>query len=314
MEVRRYTPGDLAGVHALFNELTVGRVPHCWPVDPGILGNALAEADIEREGARLTEQVVLVAARGNKVAGFVHLAAEAANKRGGEKGVIRFLAYRRGQRAVGDALLQAAEAWMRDRGLARSVMLAQPWKYSFFAFPHAWLSDHLDHVQALLRFRGFQKSDGEVFLDWVDMHPEPPVDSSGLDYELRIEDCPGGTAGLQLRALQDDQEIGECLLQGGSTYSAATEAGQYIFCKQLNVTQRYQGRGLGRFLLAHGLCLARDRGYRHGAISTAHDNDRAFLFYANHGFHVVDWTYEFTREFSGPVISGPVISGPAASG
>ena len=44
--------------------------------------------------------------------------------------------------------------------------------------------------------------------------------------------------------------------------------------------------------------LARERGYRHGAISTAFDNDRAFLFYTNHGFRVVDWTYEFARELS----------------
>ena len=44
--------------------------------------------------------------------------------------------------------------------------------------------------------------------------------------------------------------------------------------------------------------LAREHGYRHGAISTAFDNDRAFLFYTNYGFRVVDWTYEFARELS----------------
>jgi ribosomal protein S18 acetylase RimI-like enzyme len=44
--------------------------------------------------------------------------------------------------------------------------------------------------------------------------------------------------------------------------------------------------------------LAKERGYRHGAISTAHDNDRAFLFYSNHGFCVADWTYEFSKKLA----------------
>ncbi len=299
MQVRRYTPDDLTGVHTLYSELTVGRVPHCWPVDPVLLGRALEEADVVREQTRLSEQTVFVVALADQIAGFIHLGAQAANKWEREKGVIRFLAYRRGQRAVGDALLAAAEKWMRARELSRSVMLSQPWKYSFYGFPHAYLSDHLDHVQALLRFRGYSKSGGEVFLDWPDMQPVSPADTSGLDYDLCVEEHPRGLPGLLLRAMQGTEEIGECLLEGGSAFSPAPAAAAFAFCNQLNVADAVQGRGLGRFLLAHGMCLARERGYRHGAISTAHDNDRAFLFYANHGFRVVDWTYEFTRDLSG---------------
>ena len=92
-------------------------------------------------------------------------------------------------------------------------------------------------IQALLRVHGYEKSGGEVFLDWFDM----------------------------------------------------------AFCDLLDVTVDFQGKSLGLHLLLRGLLEARDRGCQHSAISTAYDNDRAFLFYSNHGYRVVDWTYEFTK-------------------
>ncbi len=297
--VRPYLPDDLSGILDLYNGLLVGRVPHCWPVTPSSLHRTLQAGEVECEGARLLEQAVLVAGSGRY--GFVHVGRQATNKRQeNEIGVIRFLAYRRGERAVGDALLAAAESWMRERDLRHSVVMPQPWRYPFYAFPHAYLSDHLDHVQALLRFRGYTKTGGEVFLDWLDMHPKLVGDSSGLDCELRVEDCPGAgpRPGLRLQAVQDGDGIGACVLVSGAESSAADEAHDFAFCDWLGVNEKHQGRGLGRFLLSYAMYLARERGYRHGAISTAFDNDRAFLFYTNHGFQVVDWTYEFARELS----------------
>ena len=296
--VRPYLPDDLSRILNLYNALVVGRVPHCWPVTPSSLDGTLREGEVKREGERLIEQAVLVAGSGGD--GFVHVGRQATGWQEDEIGVIRFLAYRRGERAVGDSLLAAAESWMRERKLRRSVVMPQPWRYPFYAFPHAYLSDHLDHVQALLRFCGYTKTGGEVFLDWLDMQPKLASDSSGLDYELCVEDRPGAGCrpGLRLRAVQDGEGIGQCLLISGAESSAADEAHDFAFCDWLGVNEKYQGRGLGRFLLVRALYLAHERGYRHGAISTAFDNDRAFLFYTNYGFRVVDWTYEFARELS----------------
>ena len=300
IETRPYTPDDLAGVHALYNGLTAGRVPHCWPVEAPLLGAALSEGAVKHDWAALEEQAVFVAIQGGQLAGFVHLGRQATNKWQQEHGIIRFLAYRRGERGVGDALLAAAESWMLERSLARAVVLPQPWGYAFYGFPHTYLSDHLDHVQALLRFRGFAKSGGEVFLDWLDMRPREIPDDSDIDYDLQVEERPGSgpLPGLTVRAQQGDETIGSCVLDSGAESSTAPQAQAYAFCNGLNVKEDFQGRGLGRFLLADALCRAQEIGYRHGAISTAHNNDRAFLFYANHGFSVVDWTYEFSKELA----------------
>ena len=297
--VRPYRPDDLEGVLDLCNDLLVGRVPHCWPVAASALGGILGEAEAEHDGVRLLEQAVLVAGRAD---GFVHVGRQAVHKwQDHEAGVIRFLAYRRGERATGDALLEAAESWMRERGLERSTVMPQVWRYPFYGFSHAYLSDRLDHVQALVRFRGYTRSGGEVFLDWPEMQPRPGIRPEGLDFALSLEERPGAgrLPGLRLRALQNGESIAGCVLVSGADCSpTADEAHDFAFCDWLGVNEKHQGGGLGRFLLAQALHLARERGYRHGAISTALSNDRAFLFYTNHGFHVVDWTYEFSRELS----------------
>jgi GNAT superfamily N-acetyltransferase len=260
---------------------------------------SLREGAIDHEWAALQAQTVLVALDKCAIAGFIHLGHQAADSGNDAYVVIRFFAYRRGQRHVGDALLVAAESWMQGRGLKQSKVMPQPWRYPFYGFPHSYMSDHLDHIQALLRYRGFNKSGGEVFLDWLDMQPVKVSDSSGFNYELQVEDSPGAgrLPGLKVRAMKGDAQIGQCLLDSGAESSTADEAHEFAFCNILGVEESYQGSGLGRFLLAHAMCLAKERGYRHGAISTAYDNDRTFLFYSNHGFRVADWTYEFTRNF-----------------
>lgn len=298
--VRPSRPQDLTGGRDLYHALVLARVPHCWPVAPSTFEETVRAGELDREGRRLVDQAVLVAGSGGD--GFVHVGRQAADEhQEHERGVIRFLAYRRGQRPVGEALLEAAESWMRERGLGRSTVMPQIWRYPFYGFSHAYLSDHLDHVQALVRFRGYERSGGEVFLDWPEMQPEPGVQPEGLDFDLGVEDVPGKgrRPGLRLRALQGDEIIGTCVLVSGADCSpTADEAHDFAFCDWLGVNEKHQGHGLGRFLLAQAMFLARERGYRHGAISTALSNDRAFLFYTNHGFRVVDWTYEFSRELS----------------
>ena len=59
--------------------------------------------------------------------------------------------------------------------------------------------------------------------------------------------------------------------------------------------QPYRHRGLGKPLLFRGRNEILSAGYRHTAISTALHNNRAFLFYSNHGYRLVDWTYQLSK-------------------
>ena len=85
---------------------------------------------------------------------------EKVHPRVGERsvGVIRFLAYPRGRRDVGQALLTQAEDWLRKRGRKAVIVFPQAYRYPFYAFPHAFISNNLEHVQALLLFNGYQAS------------------------------------------------------------------------------------------------------------------------------------------------------------
>jgi ribosomal protein S18 acetylase RimI-like enzyme len=55
---------------------------------------------------------------------------------------------------------------------------------------------------------------------------------------------------------------------------------------------------LGRHLLQRSLQEMHRIGYRNASISTDWENHRALLFYSNHGFNVVDWTYCYGRDLS----------------
>ena len=65
--------------------------------------------------------------------------------------------------------------------------------------------------------------------------------------------------------------------------------------------EELQGRHLGLHLLQRSLQELHALGYRDAIISTgllesgAMDSPRAYLFYANHGFRVYDWTYGFKK-------------------
>jgi GNAT superfamily N-acetyltransferase len=299
LSVRPLDADDLPAAHDLYTVLAVGRVPHCHPVQPALFAQVLSASPVRRDGdGRLDEAAVLVA-DDDGLTGFVHVAREAVLRDGdAPRGIVRFLAYPRGRRDAGEVLVDAAELWLRERGLGRCHVMAQAWRYPFYAYDHAYLSDHLDHVMALWLRRGYRRAEGEVFLDWPDMDPVVPAPPASLSFDLAVEevDGHGRLPGVRVKAMRTQQPLGVCYLRSAGDFSPVEAAQQTAFCDWLGVHDEFQGVGLGRYLLAAALHEARQRGYRHGAISTAFDNHRAFLFYANHGFRVVDWTYELVRE------------------
>jgi GNAT superfamily N-acetyltransferase len=282
-------------------------VPHCYPVtgDEFACGVSTTAAEAHSD-APLRAQAAFVATEGAAPVGFIDAAiGRPEGARDAEHGVVRFFWYPPGRRTVGQELLDTAENYLRSHGMAHVQAFPQEYRYRFYHLEAAHLSEHLGAVHALLAFNGYQRARGEVFLDWRDYEPvEPPA--PGVAAQTAIEWRPGqGTRpNLVVKASSGGAQIGICRCMSAGEFTRNADAQDWLFTEWLGVEDEVQGRGLGRFLLRRALLEAHQAGYRHAAISTAWDNFRAFLFYTNFGYRVVDWTYGFLKSLRREEASG----------
>jgi len=301
MEIVQYTPDLQASVTQFYNRLTAD-VPHCYPVNEEEFATAMrgvttGKAD-KKEGG-LDSETAFVAMVKGAVQAFIHVGiGQVGDNREEEIGVIRFMGYARGARRVGQAVLEKAEDYLKTYDVSKIFAFSQDCVYRFYHFEHAYLSDALDQVQALLGFNGYKRSEGEVFLDWEN-YTVTPVPSN-LPVTLSVDWQPGRGQfpNCTVRAFQDDKEVGECWSVSGGEFSSHPDAQNWLHTTWLGIEDEFQGQGLGRYLLQYELQEMYKVGYRHAAISTAWDNHRAFLFYSNCGYRTVDWTYEFVKNLS----------------
>jgi len=295
VEIVAFEPDMAEEVAARYHDAVAG-APFCAPIG----GHWFSDRDrLRRQPAR--EEELLVAREGREAVGFVHAAVAARAtadwhlKR--EPGVIRFLAYRPGERLVGQALLEAAERWLRDRGRRTLVAGHCAFMYPFYHLPFGHLSERIAHLPPLLGLAGYVLFESEVFLAWPDYEPPaiPP-----LTLEVRVvvkgsDDMEGLGPGVAVRAVQDTKRVGECNMVWLSWEGWRPELAGWCFCSSLHIEEPFQGQGLGKHLLARGLAEMRAAGARHAMISTDADNHRAYLFYANFGFRFLDRTLSFRR-------------------
>jgi GNAT superfamily N-acetyltransferase len=300
MELLAYEPSLAAELTAVYNR-AVERVPHCHPVGFEEFAQALAPTVPEGEAhPSLHSQAALVAREGDMIVGLVHTAVRTVQveEQEEERGSIRFLWYERGHRAAGQALLEATERACRGKGMRRIHAFRSDETYRFYHVRCAHLSDHLEHVQALLKMSGYQPIGGEVVLDWPNYTPNDPA-RPGVEAEISLawSEGRGRLPNLVVTARRDGEEIGVCHSCSCGEFSDAEAAQDWLFVTWLWVTDSLQGKGLGRSLLQRNLREMHRAGYRHASISTGWTNHRALLFYSNDGFHCVDWTYGYGREF-----------------
>jgi ribosomal protein S18 acetylase RimI-like enzyme len=257
-----------------------------------------AAAGNGQSSERLHSEAAFVASDGAAILGFVHAGIERPRKPGEtEQGIIRFLWYEQGHRMAGQALLATAEDYFRQRKMGRVQAFPEEHRYLFYHLKHAYLSDRVGHVHALMAFNGFERVRGEVYLDWPDYEAiEPTLCAVPADISLEWMPGRGRRPTLKVRARQGDKEIGTCVSESAGEWSHAEDAQDWFLTTGLGVSAEFQGKGLGRHLLGRALQEMRGIGYRHAAISTDWLNPRAFLFYSNYGYHVVDWTYAAGRQ------------------
>ncbi len=300
MEILQYTSDMQAPVTQFYNRLIVN-VPHCYPVAEEefaivLRGVTTGKADKDDFGRGLDSETAFVAIRGGVVLAFIHVGLT--QMRDEDVGIIRFLGYKRGARRAGQAVLEKAETYLKAFNVTR--IFAAERRYRFYHFEYAFLSDALDQVQGLLGVNGYHRSKGWVFLDWenYDITPIPAPIPVTLSVEWKDE--RGQRPDSVVKAYQGDEEIGLCTSVSGGEYSSHPDAQDWFHTVYLEIEGKFQGQGLGRYLLQYALQEMKKIGYRHAAISTGWDDYRALLFYSNCGYRVADWTYAYEKVLSEP--------------
>ena len=303
MEIIQYTPDMQAPVTQFYNRLTAD-VPHCYPVKEqefatAIRGVTTGKAD-KKEGG-LDSETAFVAMVNGAVQAYIHVGiGQVGDNREVDIGVIRFLGYERGARHVGQAVLEKAETYLKTYNISRIYAFSQDCRYRFYHFSHAYLSDALDQVQALLGFNGYRRCAGEVFLDWENYAVTPMPSSLPVTLSVDWEQGRGEHPNCTVKAHRDGEQVGICESVCGGEFSSHTDAQDWLHTVWLGIEGEFQGQGLGRYLLQYELQEMHKVGYRHAAISTNWENYRAFLFYSNYGYQVVDWTYGYEKVLSEP--------------
>jgi GNAT superfamily N-acetyltransferase len=297
MQLLPFAPSMGADLAHCYNDL-IADVPNCHPVPVEQFGSMEALASTRRPAR---EEEIMVAEAEGEIAGFVHVGIAPPPEESwhpqGEPGVIRFLSYRPGQRPVGQALLDWAEGWARQRGRSAVVAWDMGFVYGFYHFQYAHLSERIGHVRALHGMAGYAENDSELFFTWRDFTPPAPV-RPALDVEVTTDwkDGPYGPR-VDISARRDGARIGFCRMDRGQP-SPAPDALDWCFCDELDVEGPFQGQRLGHFLLSTGLNLMREAGCRHAAISTNGQNHRAALMYTNLGHRFADRTVSFRKELA----------------
>src|SRR5947209_16473103 len=205
MEILAYESSLASELAALYNR-AVEPVPHCYPVGDEEFAHALAPTVGQGEAhPRLHSEAAFVAREGSAIVGFVHTGVGPLEEGEAERGSIRFLWYERGHRAAGQALLEAAERNLRDQRMSQIEAVRNRDKYRFYHVSCGHLSDHLEHVRALLTLNGYRPIDGEVVLDRPNYGPVAPAHSE-VQAEIMLEwrDGPGRLPNLRVKALRGE--------------------------------------------------------------------------------------------------------------
>ena len=303
MEIVGYTPDMQTPVTQFYNRVTAN-VPHCYPVKEEEFAVALrgvATGKSNKDEGGIDSETAFVAMVNGAVEAFIHIGIGQVwnhEETKEDAGVIRFLGYERGARRAGQAVLEKAETYLKTYNIAKIFAFSQDYRYRFYHFDHAYLSDALDQVQGLLGFNGYRRCAGEVFLDWENYAVTPVPSSLPVELSVDWEEGCGEHPNCTVKAYQGDEQVGICESVCGGEFSSHPDAQDWLHTVWLGVEDEFQGQGLGRYLLQYALQEMKKIGYRHAAISTAWDNHRAFLFYSNCGYRTVDWTYEFVKDLS----------------
>jgi ribosomal protein S18 acetylase RimI-like enzyme len=248
--------------------------------------------------AQLTDERVITAVEGGNVVGFAQVGvASSQGDDDDDRGVIRFFIYPPGRRDVGGAVLRGVDAYLREQDLRRAEAFIHGYSYRPYHLGFGALSATLGHVHGLLGSHGYRVADTERFLLW-DGYDEtlPPRPTAGAEVTTKTSDGGGQLPDFALTATYAGESVGECLTHSVGRYSRASEAQRTLFTAWLGVSDGWQGKGWGRYLLMRSLSVGRQLGYQSAVISADARNYRALLLYTNAGYKVANCGYSFRKD------------------
>ncbi len=271
-------------------------VPHCCRITEDELAEALEGPERCKAAERLGNERVWLAGSVADPVGLLHLAEERPESGGPPRGAIRFFWFAPGSEDVGRELLALAEAGLRERGISHLIAWHYDHTYPFYHAEHAYLSQEMGQVHALLQEQGYQEFGSEVVLDWPRFDAAPPSPTL-LPVKLSYQWERGRAArrGLVLLAHAGKDEAGVCVCISLGEFSRAPAAQDWIYTRWLGVAEEWRRQGLGRYLMRQALHTLRGEGYRHAAICALGDNEPALRLYTSLGYQVVDWTRAYEK-------------------
>ena len=237
----------------------------------------------------LSDQRLLLCRNPTSADGFAHVSIE--NRDGQRCGVIRFLGFVPGQRRAGQRLLEEAEALLKAAHVEVIKAFAMDYGYPFLLNGTGTLSDRLHHVIALLGTNVYSVPCHpmyplcqEAFFDYPEIdlaHPHPPDD--GLVVRRSLEESLSGLPQAVFRLEFQGTEVGESETWSVGRWTKAYGADQ-TFLISIEIEEKWQGRGWGRFLLQEAMCQMVEFGYTRASLGTNAANYQAMSLYANLGF------------------------------
>ena len=319
MKINTLEIDQASGLADFYNE-QFADMPYCYPVTANEFVTGIRwHEERDEPYADLSEESILVAEDDDgAVAGFAHVAV---CRRGEEDdriglhpieelledriGLIRFFHYRAGERPAGQALLEAAEANLRGFGISQ-IRAFSYFGYRFYRFCHAFQSDRMGHVGALLSMNDYRITRGIILLELPDFTvPDPVLPDAGVTSRFDVKPRRGRLPNMEFQLLRGDQCIGQGFAQSVGDFCRSPQAQETFYIPWFfiegspvggRVSEGEQGKGFGRYMMEVLLREMRQLGYRHATTQANTGSPRPILLYTNMGFRVVDTNYQYFKD------------------
>jgi GNAT superfamily N-acetyltransferase len=248
---------------------------------------------ITRPTKHLGNELLFVAVNAGQPKGFVHVGMVAAEDSPNQKGLIRFLAFPRNERGMGQALVDRAHAYLH--GLGASACQAFDYR---FGYPCTWvgsLKSPWEHIYALLGINGYHIEGhwGRVAV-WSDYEMSEPV-LPNRELEVRVDDTPffphltsyGDLPTVVVRVFRNNAIVGGNETRPYYLPYWGEVPQNMCYTAGMGVNEAERGQGIGRYLMERSLYEMQRLGCHHAILDVDPNNFPALMLYASMGYRTV---------------------------